>query len=132
MIRGCSSWINGEVEKHICTIEKMRIKLRGDANLPKKLWCFSYNHATERYGALIHSATKESPDYQWYGVRRSSYDFRVWGFQIEAVQETHLSNLENRTETGYFLWTTTTRSVIRCWNPLRPKTSGYYTTAKFN
>ena len=63
---------------------------------------------------MIHSATQESPDYQWYGTRRSIYDFRVWGCHIEEkVHGTHLTNLVDRTETGYFLGTTATRSVIR-------------------
>ena len=81
---------------------------------------------------MIHSATQESPDYLWYGVRRSIHDFRVWGCHIEAMKGTHLTNSADRTETGYFLGTTATRSVIRYWHPSRPGTIGYCTTAKFN
>ena len=69
----------------------------------------------------MHSVTKESPDYQWYGLRRSIHDFRVWGYQIEAVCGAHHYNIEDRTETGYLLGTTTTRSVIMYWNLQRLK-----------
>ena len=81
---------------------------------------------------MIHSATQDSPDYQWYGIRRSIYDFRVWGCHIEVVHDTHLTNLVDRTETGYFLGTTATRSVIRYWYISKPKTIGFCTTTKFN
>ena len=81
---------------------------------------------------MIHSATQDSPDYQWYGIRRSIYDFRVWGCHIEVVHDTHLTNLVDRTETGYILVTTATRSVIRYWHLSKPKTIGICTTSKFN
>ena len=58
-----SSWINGNFEQHIRMIESMGRILRGDANLPKKLWCYPYEHVTDIYGALMHSATKETSDY---------------------------------------------------------------------
>ena len=51
---------------------------------------------------MIHYATQEFPDYQWYGTRRSIYDFRIWGYHIEAVHGTHLTNLADRTEIGFF------------------------------
>ena len=66
---GYSSWLNGKAERHIRTLENTARKIRGDANLPGKLWCYSYEHATDVYGAMIHSATHESPDLQWYGTR---------------------------------------------------------------
>ena len=97
---GYSSWLNGKAERHIRTLENTARKIRGDANLPSNLWCYSYEHATDIYGAMIHSATQESPDYLWYGVRRSIHDFRVWGCHIEAMKGTHLTNSADRTETG--------------------------------
>ena len=81
---------------------------------------------------MIHSATKESLDYEWYVVRRSIPDFRVWGCHIEAMSGTYLGNMDDRTESGYYLGTTATRSVIRYWNTKRPNVIGYCTTAKFN
>ena len=81
---------------------------------------------------MIHSATQESPDYQWYGIRGSIYDFKVWGYHIEVVHGTYLTTLVNRTQTGYVLGTTATRSVIRYWYPSKPKTIGFCTTVKFN
>ena len=81
---------------------------------------------------MIHSATQETPDYQYYGIGRSIYDFRVWGCHIKAVHGTNLTNLADRTETGYILGTAATRSVIRYWHPSKPKTIGFCTTAKFN
>ena len=92
-------------------------KIRGDANLPSKLWCYSYEHATEIYGAMVHSAINEAPDYLWYGTRRSIHDFRVCGCHIKALKRTTLSNSKDRTESGYFLGTTATRSVMQYWNP---------------
>ena len=129
---GYSSWLNCKVERHIRTLENTARKIRADANLPPSLWCFSYEHATDIYGAMLHSAIKESPDYLWYGVRRSIHDFRVWGCHIEAMKGTKLTNSEDRTESGYFLGTTATRSVIRYWDPTNPNSIGYCTTAKFN
>ena len=83
-------------------------------------------------GATIHDATNESPDFLWYGIRRSIHDFRVWGCHIEAMKGNTLTNLEDRTESGYFLGTTATRSVIRYWNPKHPDKIGYCTTARFD
>ena len=58
-----SSWLNGKVERHIRTLENTARKIRCDENLPSTLWCYSYEHATYVYGAMIHSVTQESPDY---------------------------------------------------------------------
>ena len=92
--------MNGKAERHIRTLENTARKIRGDANLPATLWCYSYEHATYVYGTMIHSVTQEFTDYQWYGSRISIYEFRVWGCHIEAVNITHLTNLADRTETG--------------------------------
>ena len=81
---------------------------------------------------MIHYTTHKFPDYQWYGTRRSIYDFRIWGYHIEAVHGTHLTNLVDRTKKGYFLGITTTRLVIRYWHLSELKTIGFYRTAKFN
>ena len=54
---GYSSWLNGKVERHIRTLENTARKIRADANLPPSLWCFSYEHATDIYGAMLHSVT---------------------------------------------------------------------------
>ena len=61
--RGYSLWLNVKAERHIRTLENTARKIRGDANRPGKLWCYSYEHATDVYGAMIHSATQESPDF---------------------------------------------------------------------
>ena len=129
---GYSSWINGKTERHIRTLENTARKIRGDANLPPTLWCYSYEHATYVYGVMIHSVTQKSPDYQLYGIGRSIYDFRVWGCHIKTVHGTHLTNLADRTETGYLLGTIATRSVIRYWYLSKPKTIKFCTTTKFN
>ena len=94
--------MNGKAERHIRTLENTARKIRGDANLPATLWCYSYENATDVYGVMIHSKTQEFPAYQWHGTRRSIYDFSVWGYHIEAVHGTHLTNLADRTKTGYF------------------------------
>ena len=99
---GYSSWLNDKVERHIITLQNTAKKSRGDANLPATLWYYSYENVIDVYGAMIHSTTQESLYYQWYGTRRSIYDFRVWGYHIEAVHRTHLTNLIDGTESGYF------------------------------
>ena len=53
-----SSWLNGKVERHIRTLENTTRKIRGDANLLATLWCYLYEHATDVYGAMIHSTTQ--------------------------------------------------------------------------
>ena len=81
---------------------------------------------------MAHSATHGFPDYQWYGNRRSIHDFRVCGLHIEAIKDTHLTNLADIIETGYFLETPATILVIRYWYPSRTSTIWYCTTAEFN
>ena len=51
---------------------------------------------------------------------------------MEAMLGTHLGNMDDRTESGYYSGTIATRSVIKYWNPKRPNVIGYCTTAKFN
>ena len=34
---GYSSWLNGKANRYICTLENMNRKLRGDANMSRKL-----------------------------------------------------------------------------------------------
>ena len=48
------------------------------------------------------------------------------------MKDNHLKHSVDRTETGYFLGTTTTRSIIPYWHPSRPNTIEYYTTKRFN
>ena len=45
-------------------------KLRGDADMSRRLWRCLTQVATDIYGEIIHSSTKESPDFLWYGIRR--------------------------------------------------------------
>ena len=40
---GYSSWLNGKAERHIRTLENTARKIRGDANPPSTLWCYSYD-----------------------------------------------------------------------------------------
>ena len=89
---GYSSWLNGKAERHIRTLENTARKMRGETNLPAKLWCYSYEHVTDIYRSMIHLATHEYPDYQWYGTRQSIHDFRVRGCHIEAMKGIHLKN----------------------------------------
>ena len=63
---GYYSLINGNVERHIRTLENMKSKTRCDSNIPANLWCISLAHASEVYGSLKQS-----------GIRRSTHDFRV-------------------------------------------------------
>ena len=83
-------------------MENTTRKTRGDKKNPATLWCYSYLHVTYVYGVMVHSTTHESPDYQWYGTRRSIHDFRVRRCHIEDMRGTHLTNLAERAETCYF------------------------------
>ena len=113
-------------------MRRRRKKNRGDSNILATLWYYSCEDATDVYDAMIHSVILKSPDYQWYGTRRSIYGFRVWGCHIEAVHGIHLKNLVDRTKTGYFLGTTAISSVIRYWNQSKLKIIGFCTIAKLN
>ena len=110
----------------------MERRTRCDATLPSTLWRFSLDNTVDVYNSLHHSAVNESPNFLWSGKRRSINDFRMWGCHLEALKGGKLTNSEDRTESGYYLGTTVTRSVIRYWNPSKPKQIGYCTTARFN
>ena len=86
---------------------------------------------TQKYNTTVHSAHNEVPDFLWYGRRPSAWEFRTFGCKIEARINTHLKKLDERTEPGYYLGTTSTKAVIRYWIPEKPKQIQYYTTARF-
>ena len=50
---------------------------------------------------------------------------------MEAKIGIHLKTLQERTEDGYYLGTTATKSVIRYWVPSKPDAIQYCTTARF-
>ena len=110
----------------------MERRTRCNATLPSTLWCFSLDAAVDVYGSLYHSAINEFPHFLWSGKRRSINDFRVWGYHVEDLKGGILTNSEDRTESGYYVRTTVTRSVICYWHSSKPKQIGYYTTARFN
>ena len=83
--------MNDKAESRIRTLENTVRNIRGDTNLLATLWCHSYEHAINLHNAMIHSATQESPDYEWYGTRGSVYDFRVWEYHIETIHGAHLT-----------------------------------------
>ena len=107
-------------------------KLRVDADMGRRLWCFSTQAVTDIYGAIIYSSTKESLDFLWYGIHRKISEFQVWGCHIEALIGAYKDNLADRGEFGYYMGTTATRAVIQYWNPNKPNIISYCTTAKFN
>ena len=96
------------------------------------IWYFPLDYATYVYGSLYYSALNDSPNYLRTSQRRSIYDFRIWGCYFKALKGGILTNLEDRSETGYFMGTTATRSVIRYWHQRSPRIVGYCTTTCFN
>ena len=59
-------------------------------------------------------------------------DFRVWGYHVETLKGCILTNSGDRTESGYYVGTTATQSVIIYCNTSKFKQIGYHTTARFN
>ena len=86
----------------------------------------------EFYGSIYYSAVNDSISEVWAGQRRNVYDFRGRGCYLKVLKGSILINLEDWPETGYFMGTTATRSVIRHWYPWSPKIIGHCTTARFN
>ena len=83
--------------------------------MSRKLWYFSTQAATDIYGAILHSSTRESPDFLWYGIRRKISEIRVWGCHMEALIGAYKENLADRSEFGYYMGTTETKAVIQYW-----------------
>ena len=89
-----------------------------DSNLPVNIWRFRLEASTEKYNTLRHSSHGESPHYLWYNTRNHILEFRVWGCAIERkIPADATKALEYRTEPGYYMGTTRTKSVIRYWSP---------------
>ena len=128
---GYSLWLNGEAERHIQTISNMMRSGFIDSGLPKILWCYNAEYQVNLYNALLHSATNEQPDYEWFGIRRSIHDIRVWGCEIRPISQSP-SKLQSSTQHGYFMGVTNTQAVIKWWDPNHPTTIKYCTSAKFN
>ena len=84
-----------------------------DHGLGEQLWCCKCEDVTQKYNATIHSAHNDIPDLLWYGRRPSAWEFRTFGCKIEARINTHFKKLDERTEPGYYLGTTSTKLVIR-------------------
>ena len=113
MTGGYSFWLNGKAERHIRTLENMERKTRCDTKMPKTLWCLSLDHVVNIYDSLFHSTTLESPYFLWTDRRRSIHDFRVLDCHVEALKTGKLANLEERSDTSYFMGVITTWIVIR-------------------
>ena len=95
------------------------------------LCCCKCEVSTQKNNAIIHSAHGDVPDFRWYGRRLQASEFRIFGCRIEALIGSYLQTLQPRTEMGYFLGTTSIKSVIRYWIPEKPKEIQYCTTARF-
>ena len=127
---GYSSWINGKVERHNQSINTMTRAALYDSGLNHNLWCFAAESMVDTYNARIHSATREQPDFDFYGIRRSIHELRIWGCAIEK-KETTAKQSEQRSISGYFLGLTHTKAVIKYWDPEQPRQIKYATSATF-
>ena len=127
-----SSRLNGKEERHIQTACGMLRIGTVDHGLGDILWCCKCEDVTQKYNAIIHSARGECPDTLWYGRKPCVWEFRVFGCKIEAkIGTSHLAQLEDRTESGYYIGTTATKAVIRYWMPSKPRVINYCVIAKF-
>ena len=112
-----SSWLNGKAERHVQTSCNMLRMGQTDHGLGDILWCCKCEDTTQKYNAIVHSAHGEVPDFLWYGCCPNAWEFRVFGCKIEAKIGIDLKTLQERTEPGYYMGTTSTKSVIRYWIP---------------
>ena len=126
-----SSWLNGKAERHVQTACAMLRLGTIDHGLGDALWCCKCEDTTQKYNAIVHSAHGDLPDFRWHGQRPQAKNFRIFGCRLEAVIGQYVHTLEPRTETGYYLGTTSTKSVIRYWIPKKPREIQYCTTARF-
>ena len=126
-----SSWLNGKVERHNQTSCEMIRVGTIDHGLGDHLWCLKCEGSTYKYNATVHSAHGDVPDFLWYGVRPAISDFRIFGCKVEARLNSQLAQLDDRTQPGYFVGTSATKSVIRYWRLEDPYTINYCTTARF-
>lgn len=110
-----SAWLNGKVERYIQTIENMERRTRMDSGLLVNLWYQSIEVAIEIYNMLYHAILQDAPDWIWDKTKRSIHDLQVWGCRIEAKIDSHVPTLNSRTEYGYYMGTTATKSVIKYW-----------------
>ena len=104
-----------------------------DAALPQKLLCCAMEDCTKVYSALYHDAVGDSPGYLWYKRRPHISEFRTWGCYLEVkIPDEKLKQLDPRVEKGYYMGTSATNTVIKCWNPKDPNEIKSCTKAKFN
>lgn len=127
---GHSSWLNGKVERSHQTITNMFNTALHDAGHHQNKWCLACEDMVEVYNNLRHSSIKDQPNYIWYHTRSSIHDFCVWGCEIYVKNHGHKA-LDDRGLQGYFMGYTSTRCIIRWWNPQTNKLS-FTTAAKFN
>ena len=92
-----------------------------DHCLGDQLWCYECEDVTQKYNKTLHSAYNEVPDFLWYRRCPSAWGFRTFGCKIEVRINMHLTNIDERTEPGYYLGTTSTKAVIRYWIPEKPR-----------
>ena len=122
--------MNGKVERPHQTITKLFNSDLRDSNHKADKCCFACESAVEVYNSLYHSATQEQPTYLWYKVRPSIHDFRVWGCEVWCKNHKAKAS-HDRVIKGYFMGYTSTRVIIRWWNPSSNKTLTA-TSVKFN
>ena len=126
---GYASWLNGTIERsHQTTAKMVRAALRDSKHSPDK-WCYALEASVDVYNGLRHSKTKEQPHFQWYNSRTSIHDYRVWGCEIYPRSH-NPKKLDDRVEKGYFMGYTTTRSIIKWWDPISNNVY-FCTSAKF-
>ena len=115
-------WLNGKIEHHNQTSCEMIHVGTIDHGLSEQLWCCKCEDSTDKYNTILHSAHGDIPDFMWYGVCPNISDFRIFGCKVEAIIGNYLSQLDARTEDGYYIGTTTTKVVICYWCPSDPTT----------
>lgn len=113
---GHASWLNGKIERPHQTLQKMFNAAILDSGHSKDKWCLACENTIEIYNSIRHSATMEEPNFLWFKIRSSIHDYRVWGCEV-YVKNYYAKASDDGVIRGYFMVYTTTRCIIRWWNP---------------
>ena len=63
-----------------------------DHDLGEPRWYYKVEDTMQKFNATLHSTIKDVPDFLWYGIRASIYDFIIFGCKVEARINSHLKN----------------------------------------
>jgi len=110
---GYTSFLNGKVDQHHCTIAQMVHSLLLNSGLPSNSWCYAAEATADIYRYTLHSTLGTTPYEAWYGIKPSIDNLCVWGCYV-YVRLPHPKKLDHRVTRGLFLGFTKSRLIV-CW-----------------